>query len=104
MVFEFSLLCCLSIGGLWRRYPYFCSYVLFFVIQSIVLFILLRWVPGSYASWYWRTGTINLCARFLVVGEIFRQIFPAQSPLRQMVSKAFAAMVLLVGSLAGGMF
>lgn len=103
MALEVCLIARLFFGSLWRRYPYFAAYVLFFVTQSIVLFTLLRWAPGSYALWYWWTGRVNLALRFFIVAEVFRQTFPAGSSLRRMVSGGFRFVTLLTATLAGGM-
>jgi hypothetical protein len=103
LVLEVMLVCRLLFGGLWRQYPYFFSYVAFFVAQTVVLFAILRIAPHDYAAWYWRTGTLNLLMRFFVIGEVFRQAFPKDSPLRRVVSGRFAAAILVAGTLLTGM-
>jgi hypothetical protein len=103
LVLEVALICRLLFSRLWRHYPYFFSYVAFFVAQTLVLFLILRTAPRDYAPWYWRTGMLNLLMRFFVIGEVFRQAFPADSPLRRVVSGRFAAAILFVGTLLTGM-
>jgi hypothetical protein len=103
LVLEVTLVCRLLFGGLWRQYPYFFSYVAFFVAQTVMLFAILRIAPHDYASWYWRSGMLNLVLRFFVIGEVFRSAFPKDSPLRRIVTGRFAAVILVVGTLLTGM-
>jgi hypothetical protein len=103
LVLEVSLIWRLMVGRLWRQYPYFFSYVAFFVAQTLALFLILRIAPREYASWYWGTGILNLLTRFLVIGEVFRQAFPGGSPLRRVVAGGFLAVVLVVGTGLTGM-
>lgn len=103
LVLQVALICRLLVGGLWRRYPYLFTCVVYFLLQAVSLFVVLRMLPHDYASWYWRSGLANICFRFLVIVEIFRHAFPDHSPLRRVVSGRFAAMILLVGTLLTGM-
>jgi len=99
MVFEALLVYRFLLGRTWRRYPYVFSFVVFVVVQTVVLFAIFRLARSVYVPWYLNSGMVNLWARFLVVWEVFRQTFPARSPLRRMVSGGFMAITLLVGTL-----
>ena len=103
LVLEVSLIYRLLSGRLWRQYPYFFSYVAFFVAQTVALFVILEVAPRDYPTWYWRTGMLNLLLRFLVIGEVFRHAFPKDSPLRRVVSGRLATVILVVGTLLTGM-
>jgi len=87
---------------LWRDYFLLALYVLFVFAQGCLGLILLRYFPGSYPRWYWRTGIANILLRFVLIWEVFRHTFPNPSPLRQMVSKQFVLKaVALIGVLCG---
>jgi hypothetical protein len=103
MVLEVTLICRLLLGGIWRRYPYFFSYVAFVVVQTVALYAIFRLARSAYVPWYLDTGMVNLWARFLVVWEVFRQTFPGRSSLRRVVSKGFMAATLVVGTLLASM-
>ena len=90
MFLEVCLLGRILLGKLWRQYPYFSAYVIFFVTQSWLLYAFLRWHSVLYAPWYYGSGRVNLVLRFLLVGEVFRQTFPAGTALRRMVAGGFA--------------
>ena len=103
LVLEVLLVSRLLTGGLWRRYPYFFSYVVFFVVQTFVLFAILKRAPNTYAMWYWRSGMANLWMRFFVLGEVFLQAFPGRSSLRRMISGGFTIAIFIVATLVTGM-
>lgn len=90
-------------GGTWRVYPSFFVFVLYIVAQNAALFAIFQLAPNSYALWYWRTGIVHVCLRFLVIWEVFRHTFPKPSPLRRMVSRQFTVATLALITVLTGM-
>lgn len=90
-------------GGMVRRYVYFSIYVAYVVIQNIVLFGVFHLAPGHYAAWYWGSGAVHMCLRFLIVWEVFRQTFPKASPLHRMVSRQATLGAIALISVSTGM-
>lgn len=99
---EGLLLWRLSRWQMWRHYPLFATYVLYDLLRTLTLFAVTRYHWEWYATVYWRTEVIALLLRFLVVWEVFRQIFPARSPLYRLVSKGslFVQLALLPSFIA----
>jgi hypothetical protein len=89
---------------LWRHYPLFTLYLAYVIAQSLIGFAILQGAPNSYPVWFWRSGIVHICLRFLVIWEVFRQTFPKTSPLRALVSRqstvgALALVTVLTGML-----
>jgi hypothetical protein len=90
-------------GGMFRHYPCFSVFVGYIIGQYVALVAVLRWAPTEYAAWYWNSGAVNVCLRFLLVWEVFRQTFPKTSPLHRMVSKQAALVTIALISVSTGM-
>jgi hypothetical protein len=104
LVLEMLLVWRLLVTGLWRRYSFVFIYILYVVVvQTLFLYAVLKWAPGTYARWYWITGTLNLGLRFLLIWEVFRNTFPANSPLRRIVSHGFTIIAVGVITLVTAM-
>ena len=103
IMLEVCLIIRLSLDKIWRRYPYFFSYVIFVVAQTATLYAILRLDRALYVPWYLNSGAVNLWARFLVIWEVFRQTFPWRSSLRRIVSGGFTVAVLLASTLLAAM-
>ena len=103
MMLEALLISRLVLGRFWRYCPYFFAYVVFFVAQSAALFVVLRWLPANTALVLGNLGFANLGLRFLIVGEVFRQAFPAGSSLRRVVASGFTVVGLMVTTVVLGM-
>jgi hypothetical protein len=94
----------LAKGGMFRHYPWFSVFVGYVVSQNVVLFAVFHLAPKNYSAWYWESGAVQVCLRFLLIWEVFRQTFPKSSPLHRMVSRqvtlgAFALVSVLTGML-----
>jgi len=72
---------------MFRHYPWFSFFVGYVVSQHIALFAVLHLAPSNYPAWYWESGALQVCLRFLVIWEVFRQTFPKTTPLHRMVSR-----------------
>ena len=104
VVLEICLLWRLLRKGLWRTYSCFFSYVFYVVIGTLVLFGILRLLPGLYRSVYWGSESISIALRFLVIWEVFRHTFPIGSALNRTVSRGFAVVALGLVIFAVGSF
>jgi hypothetical protein len=89
---------------LWCSYPWFALLVLWVLARTAALFAVQRLAPDSYASFYWGTDAVDVGLRFLVVGEVFRQTFPAAGALRAALFKGFVVAALLLTIFAVGTF
>lgn len=94
----------LAKGGMFRHYPWFSFFVGYIVSQNIALFAVFYLAPDSYSRWYWGSGALQICLRFLLIWEVFRRTFPESSPLHRMVSRqvvlgTFALVSVLTGML-----
>ena len=87
--------------GLWRWYPYFSFLVLFIIIRSLLFFVV---PPSEYANIYWKTDTVDVVLRFLVVWEVFRHIFPNGFVLNVVLSRRFTVAIAALMTLAVGTF
>lgn len=102
--FETLLVWRLVKGGMLRHYPYFSFFVGYVVTQYIVGVAILRFAPAAdYAAWYWGSGAVNACLRFLVVWEVFRHTFPKTSPLHRMVSRQATLGTIALITISTGM-
>jgi hypothetical protein len=91
---EVCLIGCLLLKGLWRRYPWFSFFVVWFVVRTLVLLLVLfRFPPSMYPSFYWTTDTIDVLLRFFVVVELVRHLFPSGSLFKVVFSRGFAVVV-----------
>jgi hypothetical protein len=90
-------------GGIWRHYPCFSFFVGYVVSQHIALFAVFCLVPREYPAWYWGSGAVHMCLRFLLVWEVFRQTFPKASPLQRMVSRQAILGTIALISISTGM-
>jgi hypothetical protein len=95
-VFQICVLWLLARNALWRMYPFFSIYA---IVNSLETFILLaaylRFAP-FYSALYWRFDSVDVLLRFLVVWEVFHQMFPKGSGLSRSLSKSLAIVALLL--------
>jgi hypothetical protein len=68
---------------IWRHYPFFFAYFAATVIHSASALLVLLLKPEWYRAWYWSDYLTSTVVRFAVAWEIFRQVFPANSPTRR---------------------
>ncbi len=81
----------------------FSLYVGYVVCQNIALFAIFHLAPRDYSPWYWGSGAVHMCLRFLLVWEVFRQTFPKASPLHRMVSKQATLVTIALITISTGM-
>ena len=86
-----------------RTFPVFFAYIVFQVISFSVLFPLNTW--GSYENWYetyfypyWACSATNLVLGFMIIHEIFLDVFRPYHTLKDLGSVMFkwAALVMLL--------
>jgi hypothetical protein len=86
-----------------RLFPVFFSYICFQVLAFCVLFPMFQWGSASYTEYfwiYWACSAVNLVLGFMVIYEIFLDVFRPYHTLKDLGSVLFkwAALVMsLVG-------
>jgi hypothetical protein len=110
---ELATLLLLVSKGVWRSYRLFFLYAAWlFLANSAILVTFLylpadshtvNWASRVYPALYWNIDSIDVVLRFVVVWEVFHQIFPKSSGLNKSLSKglaivAFALLVVACGT------
>jgi hypothetical protein len=107
-VLELGALALLLRDGRWRSYTLFFAYTTWlFLANSAILITSLylpaegqaiNWAGRVYPALYWNIDSIDVVLRFVVVWEVFHQVFPKSSGLNKSLSKGLAiiAFALLV--------
>ncbi|PYU28433.1 MAG: hypothetical protein DMG32_02760 [Acidobacteria bacterium] len=99
-VFELGALLLLVRNGLWRSYTSFFVYLTWLLVGNSAILIASVYFPGIYPTLYWHIDSIDVVLRFLVIWEVFHQIFPKTSGLNRSLSKGFG--LIAFGLLAFG--
>ncbi|HEX3355226.1 MAG TPA: hypothetical protein VHS34_20565 [Terriglobales bacterium] len=97
----------LAVGGtMWRRklhrvFPVFFAYLGFQILAFSLLFPMYRWGTYTYAQYfwfYWTCAAVNLVLGFMVIHEIFQDVFRHYHTLKDLGSVLFkwAALVMLL--------
>lgn len=100
MAIPFDELCGLGIALegslLWRlfkhrqtgRYPYFTGFVIYDLARTLLLVGVSHFGRDRFATTYWYTEGIALVLLFAIIWDVARYLFPAESALRRIASKA----------------
>jgi hypothetical protein len=104
LLLEVCLALRLLFNGLWRRYPWFCAYVVFSLAANLAMFVTAGFFQASYAHVYRTMEALSNGLRFPVIWEVYRDTFPRGSAVRRILSSGLAdfvtgALILLLGSL-----
>jgi hypothetical protein len=96
---EFVTVLLLLRKRLWREYSFFFAYAIWLLIgNSAILFTFLHFpidrFPGVYPTVYWNIDSIDVVLRFVVVWEVFHQVFPKSSGLNKTLSKGLGTVAL----------
>ena len=97
----------LAVGGrmfrrkLHRAFPVFFAYIGFQILAFCLLFPMYQWGNSSYAEYfgfYWACAAVNLVLGFMVIYEIFQDVFRPYHTLKDLGSVLFkwAALVMLL--------
>lgn len=90
------------------QYPYLVAFVSYSLMRDLALFPI-AWYRAAWFPWaYWRAETVALFLGFAVNWEFFRHVFPHDSVLHEIATKALVlaglcllpTVILLVGSQA----
>jgi hypothetical protein len=82
---------------LWSIYPFFYAYIVYTTLSSLAFALPLFAKYPRYAELYWWSYVVAGILRFGVAAEVYRYVFPVDSPLRSRVSVILlCAMLLLV--------
>ena len=76
--------------SLWREYSFFFAYAVWLLIANTAILVTDLYFRPAYPSVYWYIDSIDVVLRFLVVWEVFHQIFPKGSGLNRSLSKGLA--------------
>jgi hypothetical protein len=76
--------------SLWRVYTLLFVYAIWLLIGNSTILVTFLYFPAIYSNLYWQSDTIDVVLRFLIVWEVFRQIFPKSSRLNRSLSKGLA--------------
>lgn len=79
----------------WKTYLWLFLYVSYTLLVMDLAMLGIYWLkPNLYRRAYWEAETISMSLRFLIIWEIFRQIFREVPVLRSAVSKGLALIAL----------
>src|SRR5947207_8513546 len=83
--------------NLWKEFPFFLSYAIFQVLQTIALLVLHpRITYGRYFWIYWATEAIGAVTAFLVINEIFACALRPYSALKRLSKVLFQWAFVLI--------
>src|ERR1700730_8882105 len=95
-MFQISVLWLLARNALWRIYPLFSIYAILNSLERFTLLAAYLRFRTSYSSLYWHIDSVDVVLRFLVVWEVFHQMFPKGSGLNRSLSKILAIVAFLL--------
>lgn len=90
---EVCLLCRLFRRQLWRQHSGLFVYVAYnLIVIDIASMAIWRFIPSLDRSFYWKSETLSMALRFLVIWDIFRNAFPKGSTLKKIASEGVAVL------------
>lgn len=96
VILELLLMTRLLANRSWRHYLWLFLYISYtLVIMDLSLFGILQLWPRAYRRFYWEAEGISMGLRFLVIWEIFCNIFKGVPKLSYVVGKCLAAVALV---------
>jgi hypothetical protein len=101
LALEVCLGCILVRKQLWRTYPFLSVFVCCFIARTLLLFV---FPPNRHPVFYWASDALDVLLRFLVVCEVFRQIFPKGRAISIFYSKGLIMIITTLLMLLVGMF
>jgi hypothetical protein len=104
IAFQICVLSLLARNALWRMYPFFSIYAIVNALESFILLAAYLRFLLFYSTLYWRFDSVDVVLRFLVVWEVFHQMFPKGSGLNRSLSKSLAMVAFLLLILACGAY
>lgn len=105
IVLDTVLIFRMGINKCYRRYRLVFVYVCYtLLVMDLVLFAFLSLRPTLYQGAYWKAETLSMSVRFLVVWEIFHDIFREAHALSRTVSRSLVAVAVLPIMISGWAF
>jgi hypothetical protein len=104
IAFQICVLSLLARNALWRMYLFFSIYAIVNALESFILLAAYLRFLLFYSTLYWRFDSVDVVLRFLVVWEVFHQMFPKGSGLNRSLSKSLAMVAFLLLILACGAY
>ena len=83
---------------IWKHYPFFFAYFVYTVTNGLSAHIVLHFRPEAYATWYFSDYLAGTVLRFAVAWEIFRQLFPSNSPARRVAGSVLIIVSCMLAS------
>jgi hypothetical protein len=87
VVLELGVVVHLVRNSLGRRYPSFSIYAIWLLVANSAILVTDLSFRSIYPLVYWHIDSIDIVLRFLVVWEVFHQVFPRNSGLNRSFSK-----------------
>ena len=80
--------------GLWRRYPFFYSYIGYILAESLLRFVAYMAFPHFYRILYWNTQFLSIALSFFLVLEIYNAVL-SQYPGAAKIARAGLLFLIL---------
>lgn len=80
--------------GLWRRYPFFYSYIGYVLVESLLRYVAYMAYPHFYRILYWNTQLFSVALSFFLVLEIYNAIL-SQYPGAAKIARGGLLIVIL---------
>lgn len=93
----------LVMRNLWREFPYFLSYMIFQLLETVLILILRHRIAyPSYFYFFWFMEAVGVVSVFLVINEIFRSATKPYTALQRLSKVLFqwALIVILMVAIA----
>ena len=84
--------------GLLRRYPFFYSYLIYTALWSVIFSLPVFINHPAYSRAYWRSHLFAAILRYGIAADVYRSVFPADSPLRKRAATVILLMLLLLAA------
>jgi hypothetical protein len=82
--------------GLLRRYPFFYTYLIYTASWSVIFSLPVLMRQPGYAQAYWWSHLLAATLRYGIAADVYRNVFPVDSPLRKRASGVILLVLLLL--------
>jgi len=72
IILEVVILVRVSSESLYRKFPIFCSYLVYVLLEEVTRFVVFHWWPGIYPDLYWDSQFVGVLVGCGVIFEIYR--------------------------------
>lgn len=99
LILEILLVCVILFRNSWSTFPLFTSYAIFNLFHDLST-LALRSRPLAYFYSYWIGEAVGVVLGFLVVYEVFKNIFTNHAALRRLAASIFSISFVALASIA----